>query len=169
MHIDTFWDGRQALFGVITDFRMGSLWLMGAIYVGNRGLQRRVLWRQLSLAQEYGIPICWIGDFNIIRKEEEKKGGAAVKFHRDVREFSNYINNNALIDLKFKGPQFTWSNGGPGRGTIFKRLDRCLVSESWLNLFPNALLENLTWSCPLPIIAPCCCICITPKAAFIQI
>lgn len=92
VHIETFWDGRQALFGVITDFRM--VW--GRFT--SRGLQRRVLWRQLSLAQEYGIPICWIGDFNIIRKEEEKKGGAAVKFHRDVREFSNYINNNALID-----------------------------------------------------------------------
>lgn len=45
------------------------------------------------------------------------------------------------------GPPFTWSNGTPVKGSIFKRLDRCLVSTECNDLFP--FLTSPSDHCPL--------------------
>lgn len=64
----------------------------------------------------YGLPCSAIGDFNVIRSEEEKSGGTPFRMDRNVRDFHKFIDDNALVDLKFKGAGFTWSDGPRGKG-----------------------------------------------------
>lgn len=45
------------------------------------------------------IPVCFIGDFNIISGSHEKQGGAPFRFDWKVRDFINLISANALVDL----------------------------------------------------------------------
>lgn len=48
---------------------------MAAVYASNNGVLRKELWRQLSSAADLQFPCCFIGDFNVITKVQEKKGG----------------------------------------------------------------------------------------------
>lgn len=70
LHLEGFWEDRQVC--MVSDFGSGVNWLLAA--ARNRGIHRRILWRQCTIALEYGFPV--IGDFHIIRKEEEGKGPA---------------------------------------------------------------------------------------------
>lgn len=67
----------------------------------------------------------------------------SVPYRTDMHAMSSLINDDALIDLHFKGPAYTWSGGGPCSEQIFERLDRCLVSGCWSAMFPDAILEHL--------------------------
>lgn len=60
-----------------------------------------------------------------------------------LTDFTEFINNNALVQLNPSGACYTWSNGPPGRGSIFKRLDRGLVNQNWMDIFPDAKLSHL--------------------------
>jgi hypothetical protein len=41
-----------------------------------------------------------------------------------------------MIDLGFSGNPYTWSNHRQGHGLIKERLDRGIVSSTWLHAFP---------------------------------
>lgn len=52
--------------------------------------------------------------------------------------FRETFNSHALVDIGFKGPQFTWRRGG-----ICERLDRVVANLGWQNLFPSTILSFL--------------------------
>jgi hypothetical protein len=47
------------------------------------------------------------GDFNDIKCEEEKRGGARVSV-RKCNKFRERIDDCRLIDMEASGPKFTW-------------------------------------------------------------
>lgn len=57
-------------------------------------------------------------------------------FRETVRECNS-------IDLLLSGCQFTWAKSSGTPNAVEERLDRAMVSETWLNLFLNAQLRNL--------------------------
>lgn len=48
-----------------------------------------------------------------------------------------------LSDMELKGYHLTWERGRGGQHWIQMRLDRRLMSSSWSNLFPGAMLHNM--------------------------
>lgn len=96
--------------------RIRNAFLLAAVYASTSGSIRKTLWQHLSLAADLGIPSCIIGDFNVIVNAQEKKGGARFRWDWKVTDFHNFLNENALCDLGFKGSPYTWSNGPPGKG-----------------------------------------------------
>ncbi|OAY83301.1 putative ribonuclease H protein [Ananas comosus] len=72
---------------------------------------------------------CWIicGDFNCIRKQEERKG--KIWSTRNMTLFNNLISDLALIDPPMMNQSFTWSN--MQKNPTMARLDRFLISTEW--------------------------------------
>lgn len=63
----------------------------------------------------------------------KKKRGLPFQVH-EVLDFTNFIADNALVDIGFSGSKFTWDNNQVSHERIWKRLDRVLVNIEWLNM-----------------------------------
>lgn len=77
----------------------------------------------------------WIigGDFNMITKLEEKRGGRA-KLDLENSHLKEFIQNNLLIDMQFCNEMHTWSNRRAGKHQIASKLDRYLISDNTVHL-----------------------------------
>lgn len=73
-----------------------------------------------------------VGDFNVVRYPSEKSNGGRVS--ESMREFNSFIKGCDLVDLLSNG-KFSWSNGQ--EGVVSCKLDRFLLSRSWVESFPN--------------------------------
>ncbi|XP_073037090.1 uncharacterized protein [Primulina eburnea] len=92
------------------------------------------------------------GDFNVIRDASECLGSRGGRL-LPMEEFNTFILDSGLIDAGFEGSSFTWTNK-----TIWKRLDRVLVSVDWGDHFSSIRVEHLARTvsdhCPLLVTAP---------------
>ena len=92
---------------------------------------------------------CLISDFNIIRYPSEMLG--CESFSLAMFAFSDFIENNSLVDLPLEGTSFTWvrDSGLPS----MSRIDRTLVSLDWEEHFVNVsqwvVPRVLSNQCPL--------------------
>ncbi|KAI3459158.1 hypothetical protein Pfo_015821 [Paulownia fortunei] len=88
------------------------------------------------------------GDFNIILHLHERTG-QNQRSMTPLNEFGDMISDCGLIDAGYAGNCFTWTNH-----RVWKRLDRMLYSESWLDLFYNTKVTHLTriWSDHAPLL-----------------
>jgi exonuclease III len=73
------------------------------------------------------VPILLGGDFNMVRKIEEKSNGN-INF-RFLDAFNEMINLTGLRELHRSGSRFTWTN--KQNPPIMCVLDRVLVSNEW--------------------------------------
>ena len=48
-----------------------------------------------------------------------------------------------LMDIPLEGYSFMWERGKGTPAWVEEKLDRCLASGAWLNLFPQVKLLNL--------------------------
>ncbi|KAK1299428.1 hypothetical protein QJS10_CPB14g01334 [Acorus calamus] len=95
--------------------------------------------KTFALSQRIGSSQ-WIlgGDFNEVRFSHEKIGGKPAHTRR-LAKFNKCIADCALQDLKSTGCNYSWSNNQ--EDCILCRLDRVLVSTSWLNSFPESYVH----------------------------
>ena len=70
------------------------------------------LWRWLRLisTSEGHEPWIVLGDFNVVRKPDEKMGGSPV-WMTESEDFVDCCEDIQLDDLRYTGHQFTWSKG----------------------------------------------------------
>ena len=105
---------------------------------------RAKFWEELSTigAQRDGA---WLltGDFNDLLDNSEKVGGPA-RWEGSFVSFRNFVAQNVLWDLQFSG------NSLSCRGTryshfIQSRLDRAMANLDWMEMFPAARSEYLSF------------------------
>ena len=116
--------------GVVDDF----VWACTGVYGPNDNGQRSTLWEELShVRARWPMAWCLVGDFNIIKYPSERLG--CESFSPAMFAFSDFIENNSLVDLPLKGAFFTWfrDSGLPS----MSRIDRALVSLNWKEHFEN--------------------------------
>ncbi|XP_026395991.1 uncharacterized protein LOC113290621 [Papaver somniferum] len=106
-------------------------WHLFCLYGPLIASHRSNFWKNMtSYAQQFNGPKCFIGDFNSIVSNEEKCGGLPV-LNSNISCFNDFIQMNHLIDLGYKGPAYTWTNGREIKGLIRQRLDRVLANPEW--------------------------------------
>lgn len=90
---------------------------------------RRQLWYDiLEVHTNSECRCCLMGDFNVVRKPEDRKGS---RFYQSrAAAFNEFILAAGLVDLKLGGRLFTWTGRG---GTKLSKLDRYLISPYLLN------------------------------------
>ncbi|XP_055824261.1 uncharacterized protein LOC129892709 [Solanum dulcamara] len=117
---------------------------------------RRELWDKMLQFSDMEEPWCTIGDFNVITHVEEKMGGQPYNIKKSL-EFISVIEACGLIDLGFHGQQFTWCNKRDADARIWKRLDRAMVNDAWLEVMPVSILNHLasTGSDHCPLLLEC--------------
>ncbi|XP_021836152.1 uncharacterized protein [Spinacia oleracea] len=123
-------------------------WLFSAVYASPDSSIRRDLWRELENArQNFSGPWLLTGDFNETRSMDERHGVGGSEMQRRCINFSNWIEENRLIDLGFYGPKHTWSRGETEATFKSARLDRFMANEEWHLKFEDAVVKHLPRAC----------------------
>ncbi|KAJ8437488.1 hypothetical protein Cgig2_007465 [Carnegiea gigantea] len=118
-------------------------WQFTTIYASPQNSLREELWTRLtSHANNTGRPWLLAGDFNETRSLEER-GHGGPDMARRCAKFSNRNENNALLDLGFSGPKFTWLRGLSQATRKCARLDRALCNMEWRARFPDGGVKHL--------------------------
>ena len=91
---------------------------------------------------ETSDPWCIIGDFNVIASTQEKLGGRAYNISKSL-EFISIIEACGLVDMGYTGQDYTWCNHRKDGARIWKRLDRGMVNDKWLDMMPQSNITHL--------------------------
>lgn len=97
-----------------------------AVYAAPSVCRRSGLWGCLSeTIQRIAGPLIIGGGFNTILRLDERTGGRGGLSH-DSLAFGDWIHESSLIDMGFRGNQFTWRRGSVARTYVAKRLNRVM-------------------------------------------
>lgn len=80
---------------------------------------------------------------NELSRAEDKSAknrGNTTRYNK----FNNILNTNKLIDIGHICLPFTWWNSRSNDNAILERLDRVMTNTSWINLYKEAYVENLS-------------------------
>ena len=99
--------------------------------------EQATLWHSLQeVADSDNTPWVVLGDFNVVRKPEEREGGSLV-WTEACEDLERCCMEAQLDDLRFSGHYLTWSRG-EGENYLARKLDRVLVNHVWLETFVEA-------------------------------
>lgn len=115
---------------------------------------RKALWSDLiSLAPSINLPWCLLGDFNEVISISEIIGGND-SWDSGMQDFLDCTSDLHLADLRAVGSSHSWWNSSDSK-PIFKKLDRALVNDLWLQRFPLSqdffTPRDLSYHCPVVV------------------
>ena len=90
--------------------------------------EKRIMWEDLLRIKEQSNITMWcmLGDFNAVRKQDERIGCQPLgSYKKDMKEFNEFIENMELFDIPMIGRRYTWYRTN---GEAKSRLDRTLMS-----------------------------------------
>ncbi|KAL0420571.1 UNVERIFIED_CONTAM: hypothetical protein Slati_3080000 [Sesamum latifolium] len=118
--------------------------LMTIVYGVNDLGGRRVLWQHLSNISCLIDDIPWLvgGDFNTVLDSSEVCGQSG-DIRSAAEDFQACLHDTGLINLPMQGEWFTWHNYSSDTRSLWKKLDRILVNDSWLGTWPNSFYASL--------------------------
>uniref|UniRef100_A0A803QRE7 CCHC-type domain-containing protein n=1 Tax=Cannabis sativa TaxID=3483 RepID=A0A803QRE7_CANSA len=108
----------------------------------NRSLRKNTWDLLRTLHRRSTAPWCLMGDFNNVLCHGEKFGGLPYPSWL-IDGFQEVVQQCGLIDLDLCGHPFTWEKSRDTAHWIEARLDRAMVSNSWLNNLSSSKLFNL--------------------------
>ncbi|KAL0293101.1 UNVERIFIED_CONTAM: hypothetical protein Sradi_6956700 [Sesamum radiatum] len=119
--------------------------LITVVYGANEVSARRELWQGLiELAVTVGnVPWLVGGDFNAVLDMSEVSG-ASGDIRVAMNEFNDCILQTGLLSMPMQGERFTWHNCSLDGRSLWKRLDRLLVNDVWMDRWPNLFYTCLT-------------------------
>ncbi|CAN1164443.1 hypothetical protein LINPERHAP2_LOCUS25565 [Linum perenne] len=113
---------------------------LSCVHAPNSPSERASLWNHLgTLRDRPEDPWIILGDFNAITSNEDKEGGRVVDYVA-VEPFNDFIFNNGLMDMGFRGQNFTWTNYKEGDENIKERIDRAMCNVEWRRRFERAIV-----------------------------
>ncbi|GJW01599.1 RNA-directed DNA polymerase, eukaryota [Tanacetum coccineum] len=111
----------------------GQLVLVITIYAPHDVSEKQTLWdflqREIS---KWNGDVVIIGDFNEVRYKSDRFG--SVFNAHGASLFNSFIRSSGLMEVNLGGSTFTWCHKS---ATKMSKLDRFLVSESFMNNRPN--------------------------------
>ncbi|CAN1218975.1 Transposon TX1 uncharacterized 149 kDa protein [Linum perenne] len=123
---------------------VGSVYYVTFLHAPNDVSERSELWETLSrLNPDPDVPWLLLGDFNAVIAPHEKQGKHPPR-NDSTNAFKDFITNNHLLDMGYRGNMFTWSNNQEGEDNVKVRLDRGLCSVAWRTLFDKAVIYHET-------------------------
>ncbi|KAK1401084.1 Endonuclease/exonuclease/phosphatase family protein [Heracleum sosnowskyi] len=123
-----------------------AAWRLTGVYGEPVRANRKKTWDLLRhLARDSNLPWVAIGDMNNTCSHNDKKGGNPYP-NSLIEGFNEALIDAGLMDMNLTGHQFTWERGRGTENWMEVRLDRALMTDTWLTMFPVATLYNLEGS-----------------------
>ncbi|XP_074304088.1 uncharacterized protein LOC141638643 [Silene latifolia] len=91
--------------------------------------------------ESFEYPYLIIGDFNQVEYPYDKWSSCSNQINR-ASVFNEWRVRNELVDIPFKGLQFTWCNNRQGLSRVYEQIDKALASKDWFTVFPNTGLKH---------------------------
>nr|XP_043619929.1 uncharacterized protein LOC122591749 [Erigeron canadensis] len=114
------------------------------VYAHNRYLDRRELWNNLSLHNQFVHQKAWclLGDFNVALNLEDKSEGSST-IDIALREFKDCIENLEVTDVNRSGLHYTWNQKARGKSGLLKKIDLVMANQDFLDSFigVNAIFQ----------------------------
>lgn len=76
--------------------------------------------------------------------EDEKLGGLEFQY-QEASNFALFISACSPMEVTYTGSDFTRWNGRIEVDCIFKRLDKVLVNQTFIDLFLSSEVQHLIW------------------------
>ncbi|XP_068498242.1 uncharacterized protein [Phaseolus vulgaris] len=108
------------------------------IYSSGSLREKKELWNEVGGFRQGQLSKAWciIGDFNSIRRQEERKSVMSnSNYSREIKGFNDFIESSKLVDIPLVGRKYTWFKPN---SLVKSRIDRVLVSKEWLDIWPNS-------------------------------
>ncbi|RVX13534.1 Transposon TX1 uncharacterized 149 kDa protein [Vitis vinifera] len=119
----------------------GATWVFTGVYGPFTKVEREGMWEELGAIRGlWDDPWCLGGDFNITLFQHERSSQRRTS--SAMRRFAEFVDDLELVDLTLQGGEFTWSGGLNNQA--WARLDRFLVSPSWLDQFSGVTQGRLS-------------------------
>ena len=87
--------------------------------------EKKEMWNEISDFKQGQLTKAWciIGDFNSIRRQEERKSMVSSSdYSREIKGFNDFIESSELVDIPLVGRKFTWFKPN---GLVKSRLTGC--------------------------------------------
>lgn len=112
------------------------------VYGCNMREERYGLWRDLRTSFNAVVDRPWIllGDFNIVRKPEERRGANPVD-RAEMEDFNQCLSDIQVQGMNYKVFAYTWDS--KRSDNMLSRIDIVLQNDGWSQLFPNTEAEVL--------------------------
>ena len=122
--------------GVYSTARVGVPLVVVNVHGSCTNNEKSTLWNEIADIKRNQSCTLWgiMGDFNAMRKVEERKGiGISSGNYREMELFNNFIEQCEVFDIPMIGGKYRFRPNGGAKS----RIDRVLVSEDWLERWPN--------------------------------
>ncbi|XP_026378383.1 uncharacterized protein LOC113272800 [Papaver somniferum] len=137
-------DGRMSkniIYNLFTQNTDGFKWVICNMYSPCEYNERALFWSDLDEVRHWWSgPICYAGDVNAVRCDEERNRGEGDSRNKDF--LNNFITSHELVDLPLLGGVYTWSDMQVN--PLLCRLNRFLLSMDMDLRFPAAIQLALT-------------------------
>ncbi|XP_074304759.1 uncharacterized protein LOC141639570 [Silene latifolia] len=121
----------------VTEVNSGDLFILSVVYGSNDDGERLELWNHLKdMKRNYHGPWGVCGDFNNVLNYNERIGREVMQV--TFFEFRACVDFCGLMDIKGQGSFFTWNNKQVPASRGFSRIDRFMVNDDWMVLYPDA-------------------------------
>ncbi|KAL8557848.1 hypothetical protein ACS0TY_005085 [Phlomoides rotata] len=141
-HKSSSWSTRGVL--VINGFFTGdgSRGVLMNVYAPCSSPEKTEVWDIIKLIvnQNMDARVCVVGDFNSIRRPEERVGRQEQTDNRDIQHFEEFIQQSNLQELPMVGRSYTCYRPD---GSCKSKTDRMFVNTEWLRHWPNQILKGL--------------------------
>ena len=120
--------------------------IISGVYAPAQPQDKDNFWQQLvQMNNLVDLPWCIIGDLNELATPSEKKGGICYPPSKYSR-LNNFMDNIHARSVPFTGCPFTWKKRSLAH-IIYGRLDRAIIRDDWLNLYPDSIVQHGSFLC----------------------
>ncbi|XP_074313921.1 uncharacterized protein LOC141649122 [Silene latifolia] len=112
------------------------------VYAFNKVEERLPLWDSLKLFAS-NVNCAWMvcGDFNNVLRPNERLGSSVTD--AETKDFKECLDVCGLMEMSARDAFFTWNNKHESNTRVFSRLDRCVINDEWLLLYPDSTANFL--------------------------
>ncbi|KAJ9561549.1 hypothetical protein OSB04_006709 [Centaurea solstitialis] len=116
-----------------------SAFFVTFVYGANQGSARQRLWSGVRKFRAIMGDKPWVvaGDFNALLFPHDALGGTSRR-NSDMADFSMFVDDVELFDLRYTGIQYSWCQKPKEEGGLRRKLDRVMSNITFTSSFVNA-------------------------------